>query len=124
MKKSVLVVDDEQGFRDLFVFLLEPLGLEVTCVRNGKEAVQKVEEKAYDLILMDVHMPEMNGIDALKKIRALRPNQKVAIFSSGSDAAYLLEKEAVENGAIECLLKPVELKEIERILDKTVGASE
>ena len=124
MKKSVLVVDDEQGFRDLFVFLLEPLGLEVTCVRNGKEAVQKVEEKAYDLILMDVHMPEMNGIVALKKIRTLRPNQKVAIFSSGSDSAYALEKEAVENGAIECLLKPVELKEMERILDKTVGSSE
>ena len=47
MKKIVLVADDEKGFRDLFTYLLEPLGLEVTCVENGKEAVEKIREKSY-----------------------------------------------------------------------------
>ena len=121
MKKTVLVVDDEQGFRDLFTYLLEPMGLEVTCVGNGKEAVEKVKKKAYDLILMDVHMPEMQGVEALKIIKSIRPEQKAAVFSSGSDPSYLLENEALKNGAIEYLLKPVELVDIERILTKTLG---
>lgn len=118
---EILVVDDEQGYRDLFAFILEPYGMKVTSVCNGVEAVKKIEEKPYDLILMDVHMPQMTGPEALKKIRTLRPAQKVIIFSSVSDPDRFQEQEAQREGALECLYKPVEEKEIQRVLKKTLG---
>ena len=121
MSKTILIADDEQGFRDLFPYLLEPLGFEVTCVKDGVEAVEKVHEKPFDLILMDIHMPRMGGLEALKKIKTLRPNQRVVIFSSSSDPSYVREKEALESGAFGCLFKPVEMAEIEQVLKKVLG---
>ena len=114
---DVLVVDDEQGYRDLFTFMLEPMGIQVTCVTNGLEALEKVKEKVFDLILMDVHMPELNGIEALKRIKSMLPEQRVVIFSSSSDPEFNKEKEAHKIG-VECLFKPVDDQEIRRILKK------
>ena len=114
---DVLVVDDEQGYRDLFTFMLEPMGIQVTCVTNGLEALVKVKEKVFDLILMDVHMPELNGIEALKRIKFMLPEQRVVIFSSCSDPEFNKEKEAHKIG-VECLFKPVDDQEIRRILKK------
>ena len=125
MNKSinVLVVDDEQGYRDLFTYMLEPMGMNVTCVSDGLQAVRKIEEKPYDVILMDVHMPEMTGPEALKKIKVIRPEQKVIIFSSSSDPEQIFEKEAEKAGVIECLFKPVDNEEISRVLKKALGSN-
>jgi CheY-like chemotaxis protein len=117
---EILVVDDEQGYRDLFVYMLEPLGMAVTCVSDGLEAVQKVGEQPYDLILMDVHMPKMSGPEALKKIKTMRREQKVIIFSSCSDPAYGLETEVEKNGDVEVLYKPVDAQEILQVIKKTL----
>ena len=114
-KINILVVDDEQGYRDLFVYMLEPMGICVTCVTNGLEALEKVKQEKFDLILTDVHMPEMNGIEAMKKIKMIRPDQKFVVFSSSSDPEFNKEKEAIEIG-VECLFKPVDDQEIRRIL--------
>ncbi|MBI3307033.1 MAG: response regulator [Candidatus Omnitrophica bacterium] len=121
MKTRILVVDDEVGWRDMFVFLLEPLGFEVTCVENGFEGVQKIRENDYSVVLMDVHMPVLSGPEALKEIHKIRPSQKVIIFSSSSDPEHILEKEAETQGIIACLYKPVELAEIQRVLEKSIG---
>ena len=120
---DVLVVDDEQGYRDLFTFMLEPLGMKVTCVCNGLQALEKLNEKVYDLVLMDVHMPEMNSPETLKKIKVLWPDQKVVIFSSSSDPKYKFEKLAEQQGVIECLFKPVDDAEIRRVLKKALGGN-
>ncbi len=120
-KKKILVVDDEKGYRDLYVFFLEPLGVEVTCVTNGAEAVQKVEENVYDLIFMDVHMPVMTGPEAFKRIRQIRPDQKVVIFSSSSDPSFAQENKIVKEGAVICLYKPVTIDEIRRVLAEMIG---
>jgi CheY-like chemotaxis protein len=120
-KKRVLVVDDEQGYLDMYVFFMEPLGIEVTCARNGAEAVEKVKDAAFDLIFMDVHMPVMTGPEAFRRIRQLRPEQKVVIFSSSSDPSYSQENQTLEEGALTCLYKPVVLEEIQKILSETIG---
>lgn len=122
-KKSILIADDEQGYRDLYTFVLEPLGFEVTCVKNGLEAVEKVQEKSYDLLLMDVHMPVMDGPHALEKIREQRPDQKFVIFSSSSDKDLTGEKQALESGALACLFKPVDMEELRTVLARTVGVA-
>lgn len=118
---EILVVDDEQGYRDMFTFILEPLGIIVTCAADGQVAVEKVTEKAYDLILIDVHMPRLSGPEAIKIIKVMWPEQKIVVFSSSSDPEYRFEKEAEKDGVVECLFKPVESAELQRVLKKALG---
>ena len=120
-KIDILVVDDEQGYRDLFAFMLEPLGMNVACVCNGLQALERLNEKGFDLVLMDVHMPEMSGPETLERIKVKWPNQKVVIFSSSSDLEYKFEKLAEQQGVIACLFKPVDDAEIQRVLKKALG---
>jgi CheY-like chemotaxis protein len=89
--RSILVADDEQGIRDLLHFVLEPLGFEVVTVSDGVDAVEEIKRRAFDLIILDVHMPALSGPDALKIIRELRPSQRVLVVSSGSDASQSFE---------------------------------
>jgi CheY-like chemotaxis protein len=119
-KKSVLVVDDERGFRDLFVFFLEPMGLEVVCAENGRIGLEKICQRSFEIVFMDVHMPEMDGFQALREIWKIRPEQKVIILSSCSDPQYIQENKALADGAVECLMKPLELHEIEKVLRKVL----
>lgn len=121
MKKKVLAVDDEQGYRDMYVYLLEPMGIQVTCVSNGAEAVEKIREGPYDLVLMDVHMPVLTGPEAFKKIKQIRPDQKIIIFSSSSDPNLIFEKRARQEGAIDCLFKPCDLSEIRQVMENAIG---
>ncbi len=118
---KILVVDDEPGYRDMFTYILEPLGVIVTCVEDGQAAVDKVRETAYDLILTDVHMPRLSGPEAIRQIKALRPDQKIVVFSSSSDPAGIFEKEIQKYGVIECLFKPVDDSELCRVLKKSLG---
>jgi len=121
MTKRILVVDDEEGFRDLWLYFLQPLGFEVTCALDGQQAVEAVKKTPFDLIFMDVHMPRMNGLDALKIIKSIRPEQRVVIFSSSSDTAYKAEDQALRDGALDCLYKPFGLDQVEAIISKTFG---
>ena len=117
---EILIVDDEQGYRDMFTFILEPLGITVTCVADGQAAVDKVKEKAFDVILTDVHMPRLSGPEAIKIIKVMRPEQKIVVFSSSSDPEHVFENE-VERQGIDCLYKPVEDQEMQRVLKKVLG---
>lgn len=119
-KKKILVVDDEQGYLDLYIFFLEPLGIEVTCVTNGLEALDKLRDTSYDIVFMDIHMPVMTGPEAFKVIRRIRPDQKVVIFSSSSDPSLSQERETLKEGALVCLYKPVTLEDIQRVLEKNI----
>lgn len=110
--KSILVADDEQGIRDLLRFTLEPMGFEVLTVADGVEALQAVEARSFDLVLLDVHMPRLSGPEVLAKIRELRPAQRVLVVSSSSDASLSFEQRVAEYGAASCLFKPVELDEL------------
>ncbi|OGS20671.1 MAG: hypothetical protein A3J83_05090 [Elusimicrobia bacterium RIFOXYA2_FULL_40_6] len=119
-KARILIVDDEQGIRDLFKFLLEPLGYQVFTAIDGVEGVEMVEKESYDIVFLDVHMPRMRGPEALKVMKQLKPNQPVVIFSSGSDPRRIFEEEAKELGAYTCIYKPVEIDEILKIIEEVV----
>lgn len=80
----VLLVDDDQGFLDLYKELLEEEGIEVDTASNGKDSLQFIYEGGYDLVLLDIIMPEMDGISVLKKLkfRAPRvPNKKIVMLT-------------------------------------------
>jgi CheY-like chemotaxis protein len=111
-ERHILVVDDEQGFQDLFRFILEPLGFTVISACNGMEGLERLKERDYDIVFLDVHMPKMTGPELLKLIKGLKPLQLVVIMSSGSDPRQAFEKTAKEMGAVSCMFKPFELDQI------------
>jgi len=65
---KILIVEDEKNQRELYAMELQDRGYETDQAANGREAVEKVQKNAYDLVLMDIRMPEMDGIEALGKI--------------------------------------------------------
>jgi len=120
MKNKILVIDDEQGIRDLFQYLLEPLGYQVFTACDGLEGIEMVKKNEFDIIFLDVHMPKMQGPEVLKIIKEIKPKQIVIIFSSSSDPDYLFESKAKELGAYTCLYKPVDVNEILDIINKAL----
>lgn len=110
--KKVLVIDDEQGIRDMLRFLLEGQGYDVVTAEDGVQGLEKVKESAFDVIFLDVHMPNMGGEETLSAIKKLRPAQPVVIFSSSSDPTHAFEINAEKSGVVCCMYKPVEIDEI------------
>lgn len=114
---KILVVDDEQVMRSLFTDLLTEQGYAVVTVKNGQEAVEKVKKLDFALAFIDVHMPIMNGVEALKIIKRVKPKTKVVMMDSFPDA---LVEDARREGAFTCIHKPFEIKEVINIIDEIV----
>ncbi|OGS43101.1 MAG: hypothetical protein A2539_09445 [Elusimicrobia bacterium RIFOXYD2_FULL_34_15] len=119
-KAKILVIDDEQGIRDLFKFLLEPLGYQVFAACDGLEGIEMVKKSEFDIIFLDVHMPKMQGPEVLKIIKEMKPTHVVIIFSSSSDPNHLFESKAKELGAYTCIYKPMDVNEILDIINKAL----
>lgn len=86
MKKKILVVEDEEGLRLLYEEELESEGYEVLTARNGKEAIQQLEQGRPDLIILDIVMPVMDGIEALGRI--VGKDRKIPIILNSSYPGY------------------------------------
>lgn len=112
----ILVVDDEAIIRHLLTDVLKNDQHQVVAVKNGKEAVEKVKGSNFDLIFSDVHMPVLNGLETIKRIRNIDKSITIVMMDSFPD---LLSELAQEEGAITCIHKPFELKDIREILKKT-----
>lgn len=115
MKKfDVLVVDDQFGIRYLLDIVIREGGHNVYTAQNGLEAVEMAQVIKPDVIFMDVRMPLMNGLDALKKIKQMLPEVKVFMMTAyGSEDVI---DQALEYGASRCLIKPFDVEDILEIL--------
>ncbi|MEJ2006004.1 MAG: response regulator, partial [Cyclobacteriaceae bacterium] len=115
----ILVVDDQEFNRELVESILARIGASVVSCSNGLEAVEYMEKEVFDLVLMDIQMPGLSGIDAAKKIRSsagLNQNTCIIALTAGSSEK---EKQAIlEAGMNDLLLKPFRQAELERILHK------
>lgn len=107
MKKHILVVDDEIGALKLIGIMLERGGFEVVEARDARAALEVLDGVAPDLIILDVMMPGMNGIDLCKVIRQREATQKtpVLILSARGDAESIIH--GIEAGANDYLPKPI-----------------
>jgi len=117
-KISILVVDDELSIREAFYDWLKQDGYEVETAADGLEALAKVKERHYDIMLIDVKMPNMDGITLLKRLKEEDPDTAVVMMT-----AYGAIQDAVEAmklGANDYLLKPFELDELSLTIEKLV----
>ncbi|SEA34981.1 DNA-binding transcriptional response regulator, NtrC family, contains REC, AAA-type ATPase, and a Fis-type DNA-binding domains [Desulfuromusa kysingii] len=118
---QILVVDDKQSFRFMVKGYLEDAGYQTNCAAHGVEALAKLEQSPFDLVLSDMVMPEMDGAMLLRKVRSLHPQLPFVLFTAhGSiDSAVAAMKE----GAADFLLKPLNQAEllvvVERQLEHT-----
>ena len=106
-KPRVLVVDDERVIADTLAIILNQSGFNASAVYTGMAAVERAKEDKPDLIISDVIMPDMNGIEAAIRIRQLLPGCKILLFSGQAATADLLEKARQEGHEFEILAKPV-----------------
>ena len=103
---NIMVVDDSSMIRKVFISLLEKLGQNVVAqASSGKEAISLYEEHMPDLVTMDITMPIMNGIEALKKIKAKYKDAKIIMVTSHGEEKQVME--AITNGAKGYVLKPI-----------------
>ena len=114
----VIVADDEEIVLSLVRDMLEDVGHMVEVASNGPDALKLVEQIPVDLIITDIRMPHMNGIELAAKARDIRPDV-VVIFITGY-ADLNSAKNAIKQGAFEYILKPFELKEIRQAVEKAV----
>jgi CheY-like chemotaxis protein len=106
-KRRVLVVDDEQVIADTLSIILNKAGFDASPVYTGTAAVESARTMQPDLIISDVIMPDMNGIEAAIQIRAFLPNCKILLFSGQAATADLLESARAKGHEFEILAKPV-----------------
>jgi DNA-binding response OmpR family regulator len=101
----ILIVDDESTLRQTLARILQRADFEVTTAAGGKEALTLLNQQAFDLVYLDIRMPDMNGLEVLKIIHTQFPELPVILFTAQPDLNSAVE--ALRRGAIDYLLKPL-----------------
>ena len=120
MAKNILICDDAAFMRMMIKDILTKNGYTVAGeAENGAKAVEKYTEHKPDLVLMDITMPEMDGIQALKKIRELDPKASVIMCSAMGQQAMVIE--SIQSGAKDFIVKPFQTDRVLEAVRKVVG---
>ena len=120
MAKNILICDDAAFMRMMIKDILTKNGYNVAGeAENGMKAVEKFKEVAPDLVLMDITMPEMDGIQALKEIRKTDAGAKVIMCSAMGQQAMVIE--SIQAGAKDFIVKPFQAERVLEAVKKVVG---
>lgn len=110
LKAKVLLVDDEEDFLATLAERLETRGLKVNTVTRGEDAVATVESQSFDLIILDLAMPGIDGLETLKRIKAKQPDAEIIMLSG--KGSVKTSTEALKLGAEDFMEKPVDISEL------------
>ncbi len=120
MAKNILVCDDAAFMRMMIKDILTKNGYDIAGeAENGAKAVEKFNETKPDLVLMDITMPEMDGIQALKKIKEIDAGANVIMCSAMGQQAMVIE--AIQSGAKDFIVKPFQAERVLEAVKKVVG---
>jgi DNA-binding NtrC family response regulator len=115
---KILVVDDEEGARDLFNTILTDEGYEVALANGGEEALGLFKSGPFNLVITDIKMPIMDGLQLLQEIRKMGSKTDVIMVTAyGEVESYL---KAMSLGAAEYINKPIRIKELKQIVHKVL----
>lgn len=120
---NILVVEDNQINQLVTLKVLEKMGYNADVASDGREGLEAAREKRYDLILMDLQMPEMDGFESTNRIRTMLNGEsgQTVIVAMTADAQPNIRDECLRSGMDDYLSKPVQMKDLKRTLDKWIG---
>ncbi|MFP4366735.1 MAG: response regulator [Bacteroidales bacterium] len=106
MEKTILIVDDSESIREVVSFTLESEGFKVLVGIDGKDAMKFLDGSSIDLIITDLHMPVMNGIELIREVRKMDEYNRVPILFLTTESQTAKKMEAKEAGATGWIIKP------------------
>jgi CheY-like chemotaxis protein len=115
-KSRILIVDDNVSLGKTMSFVLGRKGYAVTTARDGPEAIERVRERPFDMIFMDIKLPLMDGVETYRRIKQIRPEAVVMMMT-----AYTVEdlvQQALEEGAYGILYKPLDIEKVIAVIEK------
>jgi DNA-binding NtrC family response regulator len=117
MPEKVLLIDDEPDFLEAMAVRMRVRGLEVKTTTSIIDALDMAERESYDVIVMDLMMPEMKGLEALKALKDRKPKSRIILLTGY--ATREIEAEALKLGAADLIEKPADLDHMMTIIRKT-----
>jgi DNA-binding response OmpR family regulator len=117
--KPILIVDDEKNIRMTLSQSLESLGVETDMAGNGEEALAKLKEKDFSLMLLDIRMPGMDGMEVLHRVREVRPDIRIIMITAYGTIESAVE--AMKLGAVDFLQKPFDPEEIRELVSRVMN---
>jgi two-component system response regulator AtoC len=106
----ILLAEDERNFARVLTAELEEFGYEVDQVSDGVDAVMRCIDFEYDFVVLDIRMPRLDGINALRIIKRLRPDQPVITYSGNAGSGEIAD--SLRAGAVRCMVKPFDFAQL------------
>jgi two-component system response regulator HydG len=116
--QSVLIVDDNENLARTMSFVLRRKGYAPDIALDGGEAIARLEARAFDVVLMDIKMPRVDGVEACRKIKQLRPETLVVMMTAYSHSDKV--QQALEQGAHSVVYKPLDLERVITLIEQAV----
>lgn len=120
MSKQILIVDDSESIREILAFSLEKAGYRVMVACDGKDALQYFDGRSIDLLLTDYHMPNLNGLELITKVRQTESYKFMPILVLSTENQLEMIREARNSGATGWLMKPFSTEKLIRTLRKVI----
>ena len=117
-KGRILIADDEINTRQAFVRALQLMGYEAVGVENGESVLQKLGQEAFDLLLLDLQMPGIDGLQVLQLLPKIAPDLAVIVLTAHATLPSAIT--AVKTGASDYLIKPQRINDVEKVIRKTL----
>jgi two-component system response regulator HydG len=116
---TILVVDDNEDLLETFAMILRRRGFIVETADNGAKAIDKFKEQDFDVTLMDIVMPEMNGVEAFRKIRELEPKASIILMTAYSDEEMI--QSAKNEGVNKIISKPIRIDQLIELINEAAA---
>ncbi|MEW6087850.1 MAG: response regulator [bacterium] len=114
-KLKVLIVDDNERFCNNIVDILELKGYDISGVYDGYQAVEAVKKQKFDIVLMDIKMPGMNGVDTVKMLRTIDPDINIVMITAFADDSVY--KDELKNSNLKIMQKPMDIDKLCTVLE-------
>lgn len=122
MDKRILVIDDDKAIRNSFSLTFEDTDCKVETAESGIQGIEKIKKKHFDLVFLDLKMPQLDGVQTLRRIRDFNKNLLVYIFTAFHRDFFMeLEKAAAEGLQFEIIQKPLDSEQLKELVFSIVN---
>jgi DNA-binding NtrC family response regulator len=119
-KPTILVVDDNEDLLETFAMILKRRGFCVQTADNGASAVDRFKEQSFDVTLMDIVMPELNGVEAFKKIKKIQPGASIILMTAYSEEELI--QTAKDEGVSQIIHKPIRIDQLIELINEAAAS--